>query len=272
MGKRSKTAQRTAKPAKRRPAKAVGSDTGSTWEKKKKRKKRMRKDTKEAFARLVEAVVANKPLPRFTDEILNSNDAVLKKVLEMRCLNKVKERENWKRIPKLKAPICTTPDDVVITGHGAYGTRLYRATDDTVVPEGVEFVLLAPLGATLTANVGYRLEAGVAIPKLGMKSPITGAIVTHQPIVYKAGDAVPNLGLDSPFDDKHPEKDLLLGFRPGGPKGIYLERGATPMLLDELWEQVEAHRQPGKVVRVYWAACAAIQDASEPSVMMDLDA
>lgn len=273
MPTQSKTAQRTTHPAKRKPAKAVDSDAGSPWEKtKKRRRKKMRQETNKAPGRLAGAAAVKRRLPLFENEILKSEGPITQKILEMRALNEVRERENWKKIPKLKTPICPTADDVVISGHGNYGSRKKRVVGDTVVPEGFEFVQLAPLGATLTVTAGCKLDAGQPIRKLGIISPITGEIAAHQPIVYKAGDLVPNLTLFSPFDETDPASDLPIVFRPDGPKGIYLERGAPDQSLDSLWERVEAHRQPGKIVRVYWSACSAMPDASEPLVDIDVEA
>ena len=51
---------------------------------------------------------------------------------------------DWSHVRKLKHPIQTTGLDVIFSGHGTF-----EYTGETIVPEGFEFWVLAPPGATI---------------------------------------------------------------------------------------------------------------------------
>ncbi len=157
---------------------------------------------------------------------------------------------NWSGVAKLKPPIQTTSDDVVLSGHGAF-----RFDGETIVPDGFECWLLAPLGAGIADSLGQAIESKTKITKLGLKNVGSTDLITVNPIVYGAGEAMPNLVLQPP-------RDIVI--KPGGPHVIGVEE-TTP--LADLWQRVIPFRKTGKVVSVYWAACSVIAGATNPVVL-----
>lgn len=159
---------------------------------------------------------------------------------------------NWQYVSKLVPPIQTTEDDVVLSGHGSLSLN---EQGETLVPEGVELWLLSPPGASIADATGQALENTTLITKLGMKSPGNDVLSNTTPIRYTQGQSVPDYTL-------HPPRGIVL--KPGGPHLLGVEQ-ATP--LSALWPRVVVFVKPGRTTKVWWAACTAIDGASNPVVL-----
>ena len=145
--------------------------------------------------------------------------------------------------------IQATKDDVVLSGHG----EVELGSGETTVPGGFELVVLAPPGASISDHLGGMIERGETVKQLKIPTG-KGGPVSFEPIVYPAGKKAPNYVL-------HPPRGLAL--KPGVPHMLGVE-AATP--LDKLWERVKVFTRAGKVTRVYWCACAAIEGAKNQMV------
>ena len=145
--------------------------------------------------------------------------------------------------------IQATKDDVVLSGHGS----VELGTGETSVPGGFELVVLAPPGASISDRLGGMIESGKSVSKLKLATG-TGGMVEFQPVVYAAGKSCPNYVLHAPRG---------LALRPGVPHMLGVEK-ATP--LSELWARVRTFSRDGKVTRVYWCACAALDGAKNQMV------
>lgn len=161
---------------------------------------------------------------------------------------------NWSGVAPLSPPLTTTPDDVILSGHGAF-----KFHGETPVPQGFEFWQLAPLGASIADSLGQSLESMKEIVKLGLKNRGSTNLITMFPIIYGAGEMAPNLILQAP-------RGIII--KPGGPHVIGVEID-TP--LSDLWVRVEPFRKEGEVVRVFWAACSVILGAKNPVVLGKLN-
>lgn len=145
--------------------------------------------------------------------------------------------------------IQATKNDVVLSGHG----EVELGGGETTVPGGFELVVLAPPGASISDRLGGMMERGEKVNKLKLPTG-TGGLIDFQPIVYPAGKKAPNYVL-------HPPRGLAL--RPGVPHMLGVE---APTKLDQLWKRVTVFNQAGKVTRVFWCACAAIEGAKNQMV------
>ncbi|QJE01949.1 hypothetical protein HH212_19590 [Massilia forsythiae] len=150
----------------------------------------------------------------------------------------------------MKHPIQTTGLDVIFSGHGTF-----EYTGETIVPEGFEFWVLAPPGATIADATGQALENRDLISMLGIKNPSSNVLVSDTPVHYAAGEKAPNYLL-------HPPRGIHL--KPGGPHIIGVE---SPTSLSALWQRAEPFRIEGGIVRCFWAACTAIEHAKNPLVL-----
>lgn len=156
---------------------------------------------------------------------------------------------DFSKISPLVPPILTTGNDVIFSGHGAF-----TAVGDTTVPEGVEFYMVAPLGATITDSLGQALESMEKITKLGIYSSTTRELSKVIPVIYKAGTKAPNLTLQAP-------NGIILN--PGGPHLIGVTQDTK---LSDLWVRLAPFIKHGQTIRVFWAACTAISGARNQTV------
>jgi hypothetical protein len=154
-------------------------------------------------------------------------------------------------VGSLARPIQATRDDVVISGHGAY-----TFSGETIVPQGFELWVLGPPGSSISDALGGALEAGERIRTLALRSPRTQEWIPVTPTLYRAGERAPDYVL-------HPPRGLVL--QPGVPHLIGIE--GHDQRLSDLWSRIRPLARPGKTVRVFWAACSAIQGARNPMVV-----
>jgi hypothetical protein len=124
---------------------------------------------------------------------------------------------------------------------------------ETTVPGGSGLVVLAPSGDSIPDRLGGMMERGEKVGKLKLPTG-NGGMVDFAPVVYPAGKTAPNYVL-------HPPRGLKL--RPGGPHMLGVEEATT---LEKRWERVKVFNRPGKVTRVFWCACAAIDGAKNQMV------
>lgn len=148
--------------------------------------------------------------------------------------------------------IQATANDVVFSGHGKV-----IAEGETIIPQGFKLVLLSPPGASISDDLGGKLENGKKISGLKVVSPKTGDKSPTQAITYNAGDSAPNLILQNPSN---------LKLRPGVPHMIGSFENIN---LSDLWQRVEKFSSPTKVVTCYWAACTVLRGASNPVVIAE---
>lgn len=146
--------------------------------------------------------------------------------------------------------IQATAKDVVFSGHGKVVLN-----GETMVPAGFKLVLLSPPGASISDDLGGKLESGAKINGLEIVSPKTHSKSPTQTIVYNAGESAPNLVLQNP--DK-------LKLKPGVPHMIGTFENIE---LNHLWQRAEQFLEPGKTITCYWAACTALSGASNPVVI-----
>jgi hypothetical protein len=156
---------------------------------------------------------------------------------------------NWNKISPLPLPITTTPSDVMLSGHGAF---LFNG--NTTVPSGMEFWVMAPPGASISDSLGQALESMAKITKLGIYSQQTNELSPISPVIYKSGQTVPNYILQSPNG---------ITLKPGGPHLIGV---SSSTMLSELWARVAPFSIKNKTIRVFWAACSAIDKAENQIV------
>lgn len=145
--------------------------------------------------------------------------------------------------------IQATKQDVVLSGHG----EVEIGGGETTVPGGFELVVLAPPGASISDRLGGMIERGQKVKKLKLGTGNSGNI-DFAPVVYAAGKNAPNYVL-------HPPRGLAL--RPGVPHMLGVE---APTPLEALWDRVKVFSRPGKVTKVYWCACAAMDGARNQMV------
>jgi hypothetical protein len=145
--------------------------------------------------------------------------------------------------------IQATKNDVVLSGHGS----VEIGGGETVVPGGFELVVLAPPGASISDRLGGMIERGEKVKQFKLPTGASGAI-DFKPVVYKAGQKAPNYVL-------HPPRGLVL--KPGVPHMIGVEAETS---LEELWKRVKVFSRPGKVTKVFWCACAAMDGAQNQMV------
>lgn len=157
---------------------------------------------------------------------------------------------NWKNVRPLEHPLQTTPQDVILSGHGAL-----KKVGMTLVPLGVELWVLAPPGASIADSTGQALENMTKITKLGLKIPNSVMLITDTPVVYTAGQQVPDYTLQAPRG---------IHINPLGPHVIGVEKDT---LLSELWIRVAPFIRAGKTLRCFWAACTAMDGATNPVVL-----
>ena len=159
---------------------------------------------------------------------------------------------NWSNVKKLGETIQTTGEDVMLSGHGSYDSR----HGETQVPEGVEFRVVAPLGASIADSLGQALEDMQPINYLGLKNPGSNDLISVPAVtVYRAGSMAPDYTLHAP-------RGIVI--KPGGPHVLGVEADTQ---LSALWIRVAPFLKPGKTVRVYWAACTAIDGAKNQVVL-----
>lgn len=155
-------------------------------------------------------------------------------------------------------PIQTTKDDVVFSGHGISRLANKRVTR---VPEGVEFHLIAPPGASISDPLGHALEIGEYIKTLYLQSHITEEYSPHEYSTYtsKSGD-VPNLVLFPPRD-----LDIFGNIVP------HLIGVEEPTNLHDLWARIHKFIVRNQTIRVFWAACSALNSNDCPYVTNTTD-
>jgi hypothetical protein len=146
--------------------------------------------------------------------------------------------------------IQATAKDVVFSGHGKV-----EFNGETIVPAGFKLVMLSPVGASISDDLGGQLESGKQISGLEIISPKTGGASPTQPIIYNAGDSAPNLTLQNPG---------RLKLKPGKPHMI---GSLVNVSLNDLWQRAEPFLEPGKIITCYWAACTVLKGASNPVVV-----
>ena len=147
--------------------------------------------------------------------------------------------------------IQATDNDVLCSGHGS----IELGNGETVVPDGIRLVVLAPPAASVSNSLASDLESGKKINKLLIVSPETGEKSPTNPITYEAGKSAPNYIL-------HPIDGSWL--KPGVAHIIGVSQ-ATP--LSELWPRITAFARHGETIDCYWAACTALDGASNPVVI-----
>lgn len=157
---------------------------------------------------------------------------------------------DWSKVTPLKTPIQTTGDDVIFSGHGEY-----KFGGETTVPQGVELWLLAPPAASIADSTGQALENMSKISMLGLKNQHSDVLITVTPSLYQAGQKVPDYVLQAP-DGIH--------LKPGGPHLVGVLKDTN---LSDLWQRLTPFHKKGKVIRCFWAACTAIDGASNPVVL-----
>ena len=145
--------------------------------------------------------------------------------------------------------IQATKDDVVLSGHGS----VEIGGGETTVPGGFELVVLAPPGASISDRLGGLIERGEKVKKLKLPTGASG-MIDFKPMTYPAGKKAPNYVL-------HPPRGLAL--KPGVPHMLGVEAATT---LEKLWDRVKVFSRPGKVTKVYWCACAAMDGAQNQMV------
>jgi hypothetical protein len=143
-------------------------------------------------------------------------------------------------------------NDVVFSGHGKVVLE-----GETIIPTGFKLVLLSPPGASISDDLGGKLENGKVIDGLKIVSPKTGEKSPTQIITYDAGDSAPNLILQNPSN---------LELQPGIPHMIGT---FEDIQLSELWLRVKKFAKPGKIITCYWAACTVLKGASNPVVIAE---
>lgn len=147
--------------------------------------------------------------------------------------------------------IQATSNDVLCSGHGAIQIQ----SGETLVPAGVRLVILAPPAASVANSLASKLESGAVINKLEIVSPQTGQKSPTQPIIYDAGKQAPNYIL-YPIDGSW--------LQPGVAHIVGVSQATT---LDQLWPRITAFVKPGTTINCYWAACTALQGATNAIVV-----
>lgn len=147
--------------------------------------------------------------------------------------------------------IQATANDVLLSGHGSVEV----GQGETVVPPGVRLVVLAPPAASVSNDLASNLESGKAIKGLVIVSPQTGTKNRTEPIIYEEGARVPNYIL-------HPIDGSWL--KPGI---AHIVGVAQPTTLANLWSRVTPFVKPNQTINCYWAACTALQGATNPVVV-----
>ncbi|NEP13852.1 MAG: hypothetical protein F6K14_27355 [Symploca sp. SIO2C1] len=142
-------------------------------------------------------------------------------------------------------------NDVLCSGHGS----VELGKGETVVPQGIRFVVLAPPAASVANSLASKLESGAVINGLEILSPKTGEKIPTQPIIYDEGKNVPNYIL-------HPIDGSWL--KPGVAHIVGVAQ-ATP--LAELWPRITIFTIPNKTIDCFWAACTALKGATNPVVI-----
>jgi hypothetical protein len=147
--------------------------------------------------------------------------------------------------------IQATGNDVLCSGHGAIESQ----SVDTIVPAGVQLVVLAPPAASVANSLASKLESGQPIYGLEIISPQTGLPSPTQPLIYNPGQAAPNYIL-YPIDGSW--------LQPGVAHILGVSEATT---LEQLWPRITAFVKPNVIISCYWAACTALQGASNPVVV-----
>ena len=160
----------------------------------------------------------------------------------------------------------TTQNDVVFLGHGSYqggGKEQFQ------LPDNVDLYLLQPIGAKLRVSLACDLIQQKPIKKLTFHrdgSPDSD-ISKDFPIVFKGGATVPDLILH----DLGSLRESLTNLLPQGPHHTILVSEDTTLsaLLgrSDVMELIEANKQCGKHLRIFWSACASQTEPSETSVV-----
>ena len=141
--------------------------------------------------------------------------------------------------------------DFILSGHGH--VELATGLQETLVPSGVEFVVLAPPAASISNALGKDLEEGLAIEALKVRTA-TGSFSPTHAFRYPAGSKAPNYVLSPP-------NGLDLG---SGPATLVTVGAKTA--LKDLWSRVKVGA-PGTTIRCFWAACTALEEAGNQIVV-----
>ncbi|GEM_PF-6902870 len=149
---------------------------------------------------------------------------------------------DFSSVSALSAPLQTTGNDVILSGHGKYDLR-----GETTVPAGIELWVLAPPGSLLSDATGGALEHMDRITKLAVVSPKTKGLSPVAPTRYAAGSKAPNYMISAPRG---------LDLRPGGPHILGVEANTY---LDALWTRVAPFVKQDRITRVFWACCTELK-------------
>ena len=171
----------------------------------------------------------------------------------IRWLEKKRIVYNWKNVKALPTAIKAVAADVVLSGHG--GLPADKLAASTIVPPGIEFWVLCPPGGSIADETGQALENGKTLSMLGILNPGSDTLSNCTATVYKEGASAPDYVLSPPRG---------ISIQPGVPHLLGVEAD-TP--LSQLWLRVSAFVKKGQTIRCFWAACTAIDGATNPVVL-----
>ncbi|MDH0648574.1 hypothetical protein N5D31_17350 [Pseudomonas sp. GD03867] len=157
--------------------------------------------------------------------------------------------------------ITTSKDDLILVGHGTY----LGGADTFVLPAGVELHITQPVGSALTVGAAGVLLANKAVDRAVLVQPSKqfddfATLGLGSGTVYKPGERAPNLLLHDLGTLKPALQKLATQ---GASHVVYV--GADTLLADVLAKDptvkplIAAAVQAKKVLKVYWAACTALE-------------
>ena len=140
-------------------------------------------------------------------------------------------------------PIQAAGHDIAISGHGE--VVIYGG--ETEVPRGLELVVLAPPGASISDALGRAIEDGKKVEYLELSAH--HGRVRFEPTVYRAGQKCPNYRVKPPLG-------LRLGT--GGPTKVTVSSHTE---LRKVWDLVRKEVDPRRTLtRVFFLCCAEYGD------------
>ncbi len=161
-------------------------------------------------------------------------------------------------------PITTTPNDVILTGHGSYqgGAAICP------LPAHVELHLLQPVGSALTETVVNALVGNLPIDRLIVEHNASGTKTVDDlsrmgiPQVYTGPTNVPNLVLHDLADLKASTQAAVVK----GPNHVVMVSKDTVLsdllLLPDIQQLIRVHTAANTNLRIFWAACTSATETT----------
>jgi len=159
-------------------------------------------------------------------------------------------------------PITTTPNDVILVGHGTY----QGGANNFTLPAGVDLWMLQPVGSAVTDGPVTALVGNTPIDRLILRQS-NGAWDDFRtlglPNVIHGGQQAPNLILHDLGD----LKPLVQAAIARGPNHVIMVTQDTTLqtLLarPDVQRLIQAHLASRSALRVFWAACTHLQQNSD---------